>query len=281
MPTFEPDLRDVFDATSRAVVFGDIHGDATALRLVASRAVGEMQLTRVLVSVGDLGLGTWGGHQDKLLNRADYLLEELDGYLLVVPGNHDDYDWIDSTLASRRDALGFGVGGRHGRVRIASRGHRWTLGGRRFGALGGAVSLDRARRTEGRSWWAAEAPTPADAETLGDGELDVLITHDVPAGVPMVSAPGWNAQLLERSDVVRALLREAVEATRPAVGFCGHWHQRVTHTLERADGGTTRVEALSAEHTPGNAVVLDLRDTALPVRPLPEAYRAYLAGGDV
>lgn len=201
------------------------------------------------------------------------------------PGNHENWDTINDAITARSDELGFGILGRHGRVRVSPRGHRFTIGNLRFGSLGGAVSVDRATDTPrrepgsivGKWWWPTEAPEQADLDALGAGALDVLITHDVPDGVPMIGSGDWDPSLIDRSNLVRVLLRRAVEATRPAVSFCGHWHQRRSYDLQRTvDHAITRVEVLSEEHTTGNAVVLDLLDPRRPVQAVPDAWRRWL-----
>ncbi|WP_043507037.1 hypothetical protein [Georgenia sp. SUBG003] len=63
-------------------------------------------------------------------------------------------------------------------------------------------------------------------------------------------------------------MRQAVERTRPALLAHGHWHQRLTSELIRADGGVTRVESLAADDMPRDAVLLDLK--TLHVGPLPK-----------
>lgn len=259
----------------RVVVLGDLHGDVVAFRLLVERAVQEMRLTRLLVSVGDFGIGPWPAeNQDKVLRRADDLLDEAGAFLLLTPGNHENWDTLDQAAAQRSDGLGFAVLGRHGRVRVSPRGHRFQVGGLAFGSLGGAVSVDQSHRRAGSSWWPQEAPREADLVRLGDQRLDVLVTHDVPAGVPLVSDGRWAPALIAQSDNVRALLAQAVINTRPTVVFAGHWHQRLTHDLIRGDGGTTRVEVLSEEHTTGNAISLDL--LTLAVTGLPDLWHRHL-----
>lgn len=281
-----PDLHAVLDGADRVVVFGDVHGDTTAFRVLAKRAVEQMALTRVLISVGDFGIGPWGGDtRDKTVRRADDLLQALDAFVLITPGNHENWDTINDAITAGVDELGFAMLGRNGRLRVSPRGHRFTIGGLRFGSLGGAVSVDRVAdqaRGEpgsivGKWWWPTEAPEQADLDALGAEALDVLITHDVPDGVPLIGSGDWEPSLIAKSNVVRVLLRDAVEATRPAVCFCGHWHRRRSYELQRSsDQGTTQVEVLSEEHTTGNAVVLDLLDPTRPIQSLPDAWRRWL-----
>jgi len=249
----------------RAVmVAGDWHCDGTAARMSIERAA-DCGVHTVL-HVGDLGVGPWPREMKAFTALLDRYLAKAGSVLLVAPGNHENYDTID---AAPRDQDGLVVLGE--RVRALPRGHRWQQAGRRFAALGGAVSVDQERRIPGRSWWPQEKPTRRDLDALGDAPLDVLITHEVPAGVPVTSTmTGIPQRVLEDAQEVRALLAEAVDRTRPALVFSGHWHQHVVHAVPRRDGGETTVHVLDCEHAAWNCVVLDL-DT-LAVRSLAKAW---------
>lgn len=68
-------------------------------------------------------------------------------------------------------------------------------------------------RTEGKDRWLNEEPTSAEAQALvADGPLDILITHDAPAGVPIDGEFQLDAELTEKANKTRNLLREVVEA---------------------------------------------------------------------
>lgn len=244
------------DAVERVLVAGDWHGIVPVHVLEKAADLG----IAVVAHVGDLGIGPWPGERKSVLHVLDRVLTRLDLVLLLTPGNHENWDRLEE---AKRDAEGRWILGRTGRVRGLPRGHRWTMGGRAFGSLGGAVSIDQDRRTPGRTWWPQEEVLPEHVDALGDDRLDILITHEVPAGVPVVSTLDVPAVLAERADAGRGLIRDAVERTCPEVVFSGHWHQRVTHDLARRAGGVTRVEVLSEECTPGNAAVLDLIDLSV------------------
>ena len=78
------------------------------------------------------------------------------------------------------------------------------IGGLTVGALGGAYSVDQEYRTAGKDWWPNEEPTTSEARKLmNGGPVDVLITHDVPAGVtvePMFVLP---AEIRTKADCTR------------------------------------------------------------------------------
>ena len=245
--------------SERVVVAGDWHGDTTAGRLVIDRAA-ELGIHTIL-HVGDLGVGPWPGETKTTQGILGRHLDKRGSVLLLTPGNHENWDRID---AARVDDDGRSV--LANRVLSLPRGDRWTIAGRTFGSLGGAVSVDTYRRTPGRTWWPQELVTEAHVDALGNDPLDVLITHDVPAGVPVVVHGEWPSDLVAASDHVRDLLAAAVTRTRPELVFCGHWHHRVTHPLSER----TTVHVLSEEHSHGNSVVLDL-DT-MTVEPLQQVW---------
>jgi hypothetical protein len=178
-------------------------------------------------------------------------LAELGLVLVFVDGNHDVHPKLRG-LPLNTD--GFGV--ISDRLLYAPRGDGWSLGGVRFGALGVAYSVDRAWGTEGRDWFLGEEVVPADVETLGAEPLDVLITHDVPAGIDLDEGFMRVPEAIEReSRIVRQLLRDAVRNTEPRLVFSGHWHQRRTALMP---GMATRVHVLDKEFSAGNLISLDL-----------------------
>lgn len=80
------------------------------------------------------------------------------------------------------------------------------------GALGGAFSVDYEHRVEGKDWWANEDPTLKDAKNLMDGgPLDLLITYDAPAGVPIKGDFELRPEIAERANQTRELLRQVVD----------------------------------------------------------------------
>jgi Icc-related predicted phosphoesterase len=201
----------------RIVVAGDWHGvlpwTPWAIRRTAANKI------RTIVHVGDLGIGPWFGRHDDFVGRLDTVLARHDVRLLVVPGNHENYDTL---VAAPRDETGAMLLGEH--IRALPRGYRWQIAEVRFGALGGATSVDRDQRIPGSSWWAAEAISLDDVDQLGDEPLDVLVTHEAPAEVLLVSPMSVPDDLRRVAQYGRQLVRMAVEHTGPRVAFRGHWH---------------------------------------------------------
>ena len=187
--------------------------------------------------------------------------------IIVIDGNHKvwprlaDYaqrpDMVEARAAGRPLHLG-------GTLWWADRGSTWTWGGRRCGALGGAVSPDKSiPRLAPYRWPDHEAPGPGDLQRLlanaPDG-LDVLFSHDSPTsvrglkGVPEALIP---ARILAECKTVQDLLQTAVEETKPQLVFHGHWHER---NHEHIGDGNTEVFGLNRDGTAGCIAILDLND---------------------
>jgi len=257
-------LLGIEEQIKKVVIAGDWHGNLPWMRQALTCAARDGY--KVMVHVGDLKV-LWKDEYPDFPEAGGFtaelarLLEELGLVFIFIDGNHDVHPALRA-LPLNTD--GFGV--ISDRLLYAPRGHRWSLGGVRFGALGGAYSIDRYRGTEGWDWFLDEATVPADVARLGTDPLDVLITHDIPAGIDVDMGFMQVPEAIEReSYIVRSLLRDAVRNTEPMLVFSGHWHQRRTGLMP---GMETRVHVLDKEHTAGNLVVLDLESLVVADYPM-------------
>lgn len=241
----------------RMVIAGDWHGDLQHATFVVDRA--SFQGIDTVLQVGDFGFG-WPGDDPRLLQRLSRRLVKRGVHLLFIRGNHDNTVWLDE-LDRDEDGLANAVP----HVRYVPDGARFMVNGVRFGALGGARSVDRDLRTEGRDWWPGEEARPSDLERLGHDPLEILVTHEAPGLIPMVP-PGHSQPAIP--DGTRRLIDEAIERTRVRAVFHGHWHRRATSEILLPEGRRVRVEGLGMNGlADGDSVILDLQ--TLEVRPLP------------
>ena len=251
-------------AVGRVMLLGDIHNSRQVLEAALQAAVDEG--CDVLVQVGDFWLQdcTWRGFAPE---RAGLMWAAATSPIpvVVVDGNHEvwpsliRYQQREDTIAARGRNRPLHLGGS---LWWADRGSVWTWAGRRFGALGGAVSPDRWIPAGARHRWDEEATTQADLDRLiantPDG-LDVLICHDAPAETRgLISGLPWQMPtgLDRRASAVRELLQTAVDATAPSLVFHGHWHQQNRHRLRSG----ADVVGLAADGRPACAAVLSVND---------------------
>jgi hypothetical protein len=110
--------------------------------------------------------------------------------------------------------------------------------------------------TASKDWWPQEELTPVDlSRWITGGPVDVVLTHDAPAGVRIpgidrMSGVGyWGAQAIDTAEKHRILLADALEPTRPAVVVHGHFHVRY-ETVWRYPGGKAMVLGLDCDGYP-------------------------------
>lgn len=245
------------------VIAGDWHGDqGWALAVIRSAARSGAQ---TILHVGDFALDWPGLKRARYEDRLNRRLIECDIELIVSGGNHDNWDTL-MKLSPQED----GLGTFRSNIRVLPRGGRAQIGGLTIGALGGAYSVDQEHRTEGKDWWANEEPSESEAQRLVDGgPVDVLLTHDAPAGVAIAEKFDLPIDVRRRADRTRTLLREVVDSLVPPHVFCGHWHQRRSQEIIHRDGQITRVDVLDKEKSRvGNAVLVWPGKAPLRVEPL-------------
>ncbi len=232
----------------RVLLAGDWHGNVEWAQ--GCLEVAATSGCQAVLQLGDFGL--WPGREDSYLDRLDEAARSSAVKLVWIDGNHENHDALDVWRAEA-DPAGLVI--MRPNVVWASRGARWEWSGVRFGALGGAVSIDRFLRRAGVNWWPQETPTERDVDRLGDASLDVLATHAAPGAVafPFRPLPLPN-DIVEEARRSREMLDEAVRRTRPRLVVHGHHHVRI-----RADQPGYRVEGLAHDKAgEGACAVLDL-----------------------
>ena len=250
------------DDIGRVLIAGDTHGNTKWVEHLTD--VAARSNCPVIIQVGDFGY--FPEHRDgpRFLSMIDRACEANGVELLFIDGNHDDH----TSLAELE----------HGHVPIhvaehvtyLPRGTRLHLGGCALGFLGGAFSVDWRDRTAGIDWWHHEVTDTDDVTRLGTERLDVLIAHDAPSGVGLLSSWKLPAEDQVRADDVRALVGQAAMTTSPRLLVHGHWHHGYESELSWIDRaatersgaltwGSTRVVGLGRDGDAARGwIVLDL-----------------------
>lgn len=247
---------------TRIAVAGDWHGDsvwAASVIISAAKILRETEERPLIVQLGDFGI--WPGMDGACyLRDVEHVLHAEGAGLWFVDGNHEDFTQF---AKFRKAGDGRARVGRSGRVWHLPRGHRWEWHGRTWLACGGGVSLDRAGRTEGVSWWPEEEITAEqEAAITGGGQVDVLVSHDCPAGVRHAFPPPpswWALRDLARSDAHRERLQRIVDATQPAHVLHGHLHRPYRRVCDFGYGDV-RVTGLDCNRGTGsNWAILNVK----------------------
>jgi UDP-2,3-diacylglucosamine pyrophosphatase LpxH len=180
-----------------------------------------------IICVGDGGEGFMS--KDKQLRQFDILNNRFKKYNIEyksIRGNHSDpsyFQGIDRVSLSNFELI-----------------EDYTVAeydGKKIQFIGGAVSIDRTSRTEGRSYWEDEI-VKFDREKCK--EVDILVTHTTPSWCfPQQfnqTVYGWaneDAYLLEDLTEERAIMDEICKLCKPRLHLYGHFHSSWT---ERVNG---------------------------------------------
>lgn len=240
----------------RVAVCGDWHGNMGWLRTLARSVRGLAPDVTTILQLGDW----WMDPAETDAVFADAGIERV----YVTLGNHEPWATVAPLLSAHR-----GAAVRVSRITwLLPRPGRLTIGDRTVLSVGGAASLDRTWRTEGRNWWPDEAITEDQVErAIAGGRADVMLTHESPAGTPVRAVRevlrrnpmGFPRDALAESAASRERISTVWDAVRPTLLMHGHMHV--------AGGGMTedgrRVASFGRDVQEGNLAFLDMRTMTL------------------
>lgn len=162
------------------LITGDIHANQ---RKWMREIEPNLKKGDVLIVAGDFGFGFWDGVYWPQEMFFDHIAEQ-EYTLLFIDGNHEHFDKLNSLPVSQWN------GGKVHRIRHnvihLMRGEMFEIEDVSIFTFGGGYSVDKARRTEGISWFEQEMPTNdeylAARNNLDacDNRVDYIITHTCP-----------------------------------------------------------------------------------------------------
>ena len=205
---------------------GDTHGDIDIGKITTRSWPLQKELTRddYLIVCGDFG-AVWSGDR-----KDDYLLkwhENKTYTTLWVDGNHENFDALSEYPV---------VQWHGGKVQLIRphvihlmRGQIYNIGGKTFFTFGGGLSIDRADRKEGRSWWPQEAPSEEEIEEARNNlaahhhQVDYVISHAAPQSVLWNHLPCRKA-VMRLECPCEIFLEGVLRQVKYKAWFCGHYH---------------------------------------------------------
>jgi hypothetical protein len=188
-------------------IVGDVHGKWDRYKKLIKDATNS-------IVVGDFGVGfsRWDWHQECRVPLANPPYDNMsEGNHRFIRGNHDSpiacsshpY-WIpDGTIET-------------------------TESGKKIMYIGGALSVDKAFRTENLDWWADEELSYYKLQEYMDLYLvekpDVLITHDTVESFAVKIEEISGRKKLDIDSRTRQAFQSMFEIYQPEIWICGHWH---------------------------------------------------------
>jgi hypothetical protein len=263
-------------------VVGDWHGNRAWAR-IAIKTLAKSSI-KTVVQLGDFGLMGDIPRWNIFINK--HLLEN-DMHLFVIPGNHENYNYVNDDTKFDIDEFGVrwiktGSPDRESRIGLLPRGFKWVQHDKTFMALGGASSIDFTHRIKDKTWWEGENITESEADLiiseLNGEHVDVMFTHDAPRDVMTLaawsakSAEWWELSEIAYAETSRARLDRVFRCAQPKLLMHGHWHLFVdedgtfdsnwesdgTWSDEVVDVFDSRIIGLNMDNTIDNVSVLDV-----------------------
>jgi len=204
------------------ILMGDIHGEFMVIPyLIKQNDIRDANI----IQLGDFGMGFHKpGYYKDTFFRLNQRLVKRNCHLYAFRGNHDDPEWFKETNNPFE----------YTNITLLSDYSELDLLGEKFLCIGGAVSIDRTHRVEGKSWWSNEGVILKEEKLVDlQGKYDYVLTHTR----PLLGSPyGLNTQRIRewiRSDekLKEDLQQEGIlmnkiwEATKPKNWFYGHFHE--------------------------------------------------------
>lgn len=195
------------------IYIGDIHGNFQWYYNQLKKG----KLGEASVQVGDFGLfgGKWADEENYWMN----LIQTKDpGFSHnFIRGNHDNPTLVKETPRYIPD----------GTIHYDER-------GRTVMYIGGAASIDKVSRVEGKTWWAEEGLTFHELFELHDiydaVKPDRMVTHDCPESIAgTLFYPHYK---FDKSSVTRQCFDSMFSTHKPKEWIFGHWHSQRLETVQ-------------------------------------------------
>jgi calcineurin-like phosphoesterase family protein len=191
-----------------------------------------------------------------------------------IPGNHDNYDFLESSGAYNGEDEMLEL---WPNIWHVPRVHVWDWDGRKFAACGGAYSVDQDSRRQYLDYWAQETINTRDYDNAVERstKVDVFFSHDVPSGTPYMeemlglmkgSVRHWH-EIASASN--RLMLRKIVEQFGPELLIHGHMHHYYDDMLNIPDNednpfpGDIRILGLNCDEQDNSIALLDTDDLSV------------------
>lgn len=207
-------------------VTGDIHGSLSIRKLGVRTFKEGTTLTKEdnVIILGDFGV-VWSKEQDAEEFWWLTWLKEKPWTTLVVDGNHENFDRLYEL--PEVEMFGGTVRVIHDSVYWLQRGQVYNINGDKCFVLGGGLSIDKAYRTEGKSWWPQERPSAEELDLAWSNiekhkEVDYVLTHVATPYLKFSYIPGSSSEPL---DFTEYHLGDMLKVLKFKKHYHGHYHQ--------------------------------------------------------
>ena len=253
-------------------IAGDWHADyewaAASIRTLAKRGLHKV------LHVGDFGIIA---PTILYLDPLEALLARHDITIYVTPGNHENYDMVDTApVLNEHNGMPAGLLQLTPHILLMPRGYRWVWDDVSYISLGGGNSIDKRNLVPHVSWWPQETITLGDImRATADGTADVMIAHVAPAAAQyQLISLDWDEAAITYSDESRTMMQHAVDDIHPKLFLHGHYHiDKLQQVIKEGSDGepyATVYASLGRNTKKNNLGVLDPSTLQLGFIPWPD-----------
>ena len=206
-------------------VTGDVHGSMSMSKFNMTNFPLQKELTKddYMIVTGDFGLVFSLDKEEeywlKWLHKKSYIT-------LFVDGNHEHHDKLDSLPVSIWN--GGKVHFINDSVIHLMRGQVYNINGTKIFTFGGADSIDKGHRIEGKSWWKREMPSNKEYEEgldnldKCDWKVDLVVSHDCSTSIFEKLMAGLYVKSLTSINKYFEVLEEKLDYKQ---WYFGHYHE--------------------------------------------------------
>jgi len=206
-------------------ITGDTHGARDMSRFNIKNFPIQSELTKedYVIVTGDFGL-VWNGDKEdqywlNWLNRKNYVT-------LFVDGNHENHSMLDAMPISQWN--GGKVHFIKDNVIHLMRGQVFNIDSKKIFTFGGADSIDKGNRIEGKDWWRRELPSHKEYEEglenleKHNWKVNLVISHDCSQSIFEKIMAGLWVKSLTSINKYFEVLEEKLDYKQ---WYFGHYHE--------------------------------------------------------
>lgn len=174
------------------IFIGDPHG-LDAIKSILKHNSQNVPDNTIMFFCGDCGIGFYPEKQDsEILNICNNIAKKHNWFLILIRGNHDNPNFfIENSSLNKSN------------ITLVEDYTVVKTYDKNILCIGGAISIDRSQRTEGKSYWKNEVIKPIDDFIsidiqYADFNIDIICAHCSPTYVKPV-----NESVIEQGHIVQ------------------------------------------------------------------------------
>lgn len=208
------------------ILVGDTHGEWQSLfKKIEDNKISDC----IMIQVGDLGAGFNKGYERDFIKYNEFF-KKKNIYFYALHGNHDNPAYFDGSINFTHFKL------LKDYTELKVNDELWQF-------VGGAISVDRKYRVEGRDYWRDEKFILNKGKAV---KCDVLVCHTAPTWIGPACKGGLVQPFLDKDfhlydELIqeRKNVQELFDICRPKKAFFGHFH-RSEYNEYHGDGYTCK-----------------------------------------